>query len=314
MFPFIRGRKAAALAATLALMLGLVGVLLLRPGADDEPDLSMGAAQLGTTTTTTAAAGTATTAAGPTTTSGPGEPAGPTSVPATAAPAGLAGPVTTVRPNATVPPGTPIAAGGGAKLVLSTTSIDYERSRTLSTLSITNQGDAPLSWSVASVGPSGFSAFPTSGTVEPGSRNDTRVAFSRTSLPEGPIEGTLQITSNGGGASVDLRGTVARPPVIDAQAGSDTLGRAPCSARPTTTSVRATITDEAGVASVSLFGRNANGASTGPLPMTAAGGSSWTGQLGPFTVPGVAHWFVIATDALGNVGRMGEVAITVEDC
>lgn len=79
---------------------------------------------------------------------------------------------------------------------------------------------------------------------------------------------------------------------------------------PTTTPVVAAVTDDVGVASVSLTW---SGAGTGSQAMSG-GGSQWSGVLGPVANLGNVTWTVTATDAAGNTSAPVSGSVFVTYC
>jgi len=325
-------RPATALVAAVALVIVSLAALLLVPD-EDRRDLSVAAGQP-TTTTVGGAAGAAGAAPTPTATTptGEGVPTPPTG---------------TVDPAAAGEPTNPVAPGGGGggagsgggggggggnagtrppetvtttvlravqpQLRLGTTSLDFGATATSQALTIANDGDGPLAWSVASIGPSAFSISPAGGTVEPGGTARATVRLDRGAAAEGRITGSVRISSDGGNGSVGLSASVALPPSVRATSERATVGRAPCSVQSTFASVMAEASDESGVDSVVLRWRDPTGA-TGSRALAAGGDSTWSGRLGSYSAAGTVTWWVEATDNLGNTGRSPNQTMTVNAC
>ena len=327
-YPSRPSRKAMALVAALALLLGTLAVLLLKPGSDEPPGLSVASAE-GPTTSTSAGTSPGG-AAGPTTTAaaapGPGpdgtspgvagpdpSPPGSTPIGTTVTP-GLVNPepsgaTTTTTTTSPAGPVSPV----GPKLRLVTTSLDFGTSSTAQGLILANDGDRPLSWSAGRVAPGAFSVDPASGTIDPGGTARTTVRLNRSTAAEGSLGGTAPIASDGGGGSVDLAATVARAPVVTASANQTRVRAPSCTAGPQFASITAEATDESGVASARLLWRDPGGA-TGSRNLNQSPDGSWSGRLGSFAEGGTATWWVEATDTLGNTGRSTNHSIPVDSC
>lgn len=131
--------------------------------------------------------------------------------------------------------------------------------------------------------------------------------------PRGPFEASLQVSSDGGDAVVALSASVVRPPVVRVSIDNPTLARAPCSLRPTATSIQAEVSDESGIASVVVQWVDPSGAAGGS-DLAGGSGGLRLGRLGPFSTAGTVTWWVQATDSLGAVGRSADQSTPVEPC
>lgn len=79
-------------------------------------------------------------------------------------------------------------------------------------LRLANDGDGPLGWSLR--GPTWLDLEATAGTLAAGGETEIDVVPRREGLPEGVHAGTIELASNGGGATVEVRVAVLGPPVL----------------------------------------------------------------------------------------------------
>lgn len=281
-------RPLAAAVAAAAVVVAVLVLALLRP----EP-----AEQIPVAVTTP----------GPTTTAG-GIAAPPSTDPVPVPPPPAATPTTT-----TVAPGPgPATTAAGPRLSLSATTLAFGATSTAQTLEILNDGGAFLTWTAGAASP--FSVAPAGGSIAPGDSVRVAVRLDRAAAPEGRVEGTVEVSSDGGAQAVRLTASVDRPPAIDpVTIDNPRLGLPPCSTAPTAASVRATVIDGSGVAGVTLRWRDASGAA-GRRAMAAGADSTYSGRLGPFAGAGTVTWWVEATDTAGAVARSTDRTATVSAC
>lgn len=124
-------------------------------------------------------------------------------------------PPTTQPPVETVPP--PVAA---PELVAQTT---YELDPGVHgvSISIANQGDAPLSFSIANDG-DGFAADTPSGSIDVGGQASIWIDLDLPVAGEGPtpFERVVEVTSDGGDASITVTGQIEKPGFLVVEAPS----------------------------------------------------------------------------------------------
>ncbi|HEX2041729.1 MAG TPA: hypothetical protein VHF24_03755 [Acidimicrobiales bacterium] len=257
---------------------------------------------------------TTTTAAPPeTTTTGPG---GATPAPGVDAPGSApvpgGAPTRTGTAGAARPAAAPAPRGSAPRLRLVTTRVDFGDSSTAQPLQFTNDGGSPLAWRASTSSPV-LSVVPPTGALPPGATTQVSVRLDRLAGPEGRLAGTVRISSDGGEGTVEVAGSVARPPaVLWVLWDRSRVARAPCSTFPTAVSVSAAVADESRL-TVVLRWRDPSGR-TGSGAMTAGPNGVYHGQLGPFTSTGTVNWSVQATDALGAVARSPEETTAVDPC
>lgn len=208
---------------------------------------------------------------------------------------------TTVPPTTTAPP---------AALSLSAGSIDFGTTRNSSAITLTNTGGQPVDWT-SLTGPTGFrsspspySAQPSSGTLAPGARVDVVVSIDRTWPTEGPLaRQRLTFAGSGTSASLDLDGTIARPPQIDVALPPATLCPIVVGAGDNSLVATASITDES-LPITALWQINGpNGSRAANLTQRrsdwyASVSLDFDGEQGPDI--GLFTWTISAADAFGN--------------
>lgn len=294
-----RPAPGAAVAAALVLLLG-AGLTVL-PGTWNErtDDLPLTAAgSLTTATSTTIAPESTTTAVAVTST---------TLVGGTTPPTG----VTTSTPGSSTTTVGPVV-GTGPRLGVGQDRLDFGSRGSVQSLDLHNHGDAPAAWTAA-LQPAAFTIEPDRGVIAAGGTARATVRLDRDAVPEGTVSGRIRITSDGGDLDVLLDGVVARPPVIGRLTIDRTeIAASPCSSRPTAATVRASATDESGIASVTLRWRHSS-AATGSRPLDQDGGT-YTAQLGPFPSPGSVTWWVEASDALGVRAHSADMTTAIKAC
>jgi hypothetical protein len=167
-------------------------------------------------------------------------------------------------------------------------------------------GSNELSWRAAPADP-WLKVSPASGTLSGGQSQPLTVTADRNMLPEGDGRTELRFTStNGQGAgdvSVALR--EERPPaIVDPRASNTRIGGYGC---PTTTEIRATITDESQPIHVVLIGPG------GQTQVMKDAGSTYTGKLGSGSHASIV-WRIIATDSRNNTATSPAQTVLYADC
>jgi hypothetical protein len=122
----------------------------------------------------------------------------------------------------------------------------------------------------------------------------------------------VRLTTSAGSAPITIRGRQEEPPVF--QVGRAEPGQVNASGceGPNRTTVSADVTDNAGVASVTVFwGRDGIEARQS---LSQTSGSRWAGTLGPFPEGPPVSFRFEATDHRGNVARSQTGTITVKGC
>jgi hypothetical protein len=214
---------------------------------------------------------------------------------------------TSIGPSTTATTGTTTTTlpAAPANLAVSPARVDLGATGVTATLTLGNGGEKPLSWTAATSVP-WLRVSPASGRLDGGERASVSVSASRDGLPEGDADGTVALDWDGPTRAVPVALSVERPPEIGGLAASPAQIRVPPCA-PASTTVRATVSDESGLASVMLqVGRQ-------QTPMTQRG-SSWFATLGPVQSAGTVPWQVVATDTRGNTATASGPAVTVLPC
>ena len=186
-------------------------------------------------------------------------------------------------------------------LTLSTTSIALGRSNSSSSFALTNSGGTAVDYQLTSTA-RWLSAAPASGTVEPGATVRIAVRANRGAVAEGQSAGRINATWDTGNGSVAVSLTEEREPNV----GRPTAPSPTCEDQ--TVPVRASVSDESGLRSVTLRWSSPGG--SGTRTMTKSG-SRWVAQMGPITVGGTVTMKVTATDRRGNTATStGSVGAT----
>ena len=103
------------------------------------------------------------------------------------------------------------------------------------------------------------------------------------------------------------------PSISNIRESADPISRQGCSS-PTTTVIRADVSDTSGLAWVRLY-YQAPGSSTWQYTtMTRESGNMYKATLGPFSIPGTARYYIKARDNAGNTGTSSTYTVTVNDC
>lgn len=292
-------------AASIALFVGaIVGAIALLGGANSSDNLTLVVGAPPATPTEVPAE-----VEGPEATAAAEPVVAPTASPepeATAAPSPSPMPTPTTAPTATptataVPTATPTATTRPAMLSADSAVLDFGAVESSLNVSISNTGEATLSWTATIVGQP-FSTTTDTGEIAPGETENITIIFDRSGLNEGDITGQLQLSSGTQTVNVDLTGSVEVGPIISSVSINNTsilAEGALCS--PDRAIVEASVQDDSGMASV--IARFApDGVSDMDVAMTLGNQDVWrmalTGiQNGAAPVLTVQ---VIATDSRGN--------------
>ncbi|CAN5423795.1 hypothetical protein BH23ACT9_BH23ACT9_38350 [soil metagenome] len=179
--------------------------------------------------------------------------------------------------------------------------LDLGASRPDGTVRVDNRGGTPLTFTAGATA-AWLAIGPTGGTLAAGEHRDLTVTAHRDGLGEGDHTGVLRVRSDAGGADVTVRMAIERPPSITSAA----VGHARLGLRTDRTSVLATVTDESGLARVTLRWTAPDGTS-GSTAMVASGlaagpqrgGRGRTGRrpLPRGQPPATAYWSRVSTRA-----------------
>jgi len=229
----------------------------------------------------------------------------PASVPAVATPApGSSAP----QPSAPASPGSTSATLSG--LAVSTLAVDLGPGGVGSSVELTNTGDGPLTWTVASNDP-WLTVGPPDGRL--GGRESVAVAVSadRAAVPEGAVRGSFQVGWTGGTVLIVVTMTEERAPQVAApRAGAPGCAQSNVPAGRVPVTVAAS--DDTGLHSVTLTWVQPDGSAfTAEL---RARGAGWTGAAGPFPSPGTVTLQATATDVRGNSTTGPVTRIQVDPC
>jgi RNA polymerase sigma factor (sigma-70 family) len=204
--------------------------------------------------------------------------------------------------GATPSPSTTSISPAPAALTVSTGSIDLGRRATTGSVIVGNSGGEPLSWT-ATADADWISISPASGELEGGSTTTLTITAVRSRLPEGRSTGSVVISGAGQSRTVTVTATEERDPVV----GAPSTGANPSCQVPVTASV----SDESGLASVTLFWSGPSG--KGQVTMSGSG-RSWSAEIGPVNVGGNITMYVVARDTRGNTATGPSRTIYVNPC
>jgi RNA polymerase sigma factor (sigma-70 family) len=268
------GAGRVTLAAVALLVLAVLATVLLWPDSDESAAPLAGSPSTQATTAPTPALSPAPTASGT-------PDASPTPTP--------------------TPSATPSQAPGS--LTVSTHSINLGRSASRDTFGLTNIGEVPVIYTV-SVRAKWLSVTPIGGQVAGGDGARVTVTADRSRVREGRSNGTVEVSWDGGSATVTVSLDEERPPVV----GIPRAETDPSCSQPVV-SVIASVTDDSTLASVTLRWTGPNGSGSAAM---SPSGSTWTASMGPFTLGGDITMHVVATDSHGNTttGPAGTASAT----
>jgi Viral BACON domain len=240
---------------------------------------------------------------------GPAVAGAATSVPAggslpPGAPSTATGPTSTPSSATTATTATTVPAAAGT-LAVSPAAVELGAGRSTATLTLRNDGDQPLSWTAGRSAP-WLRASPASGRLDGGERTRVTLTAERAGLPEGTVDGTVELAWDGPARRVEVGMDVEHPPQVGRLSASP--GQIGVTGCPTDTAlVQATVEDESPLASVVLEwgGRQ--------VPMAERSGA-WFATLGPVDQPATVSWRVVAADVRGNSAAAAGPPVTVVAC
>jgi RNA polymerase sigma factor (sigma-70 family) len=223
----------------------------------------------------------------------------PTSPPTTAAPS------TTTSSSTSVT--TTTAAPAPPSLAVTPARVDLGAAGATANLTVRNGGDEPLSWT-ADPSTAWLRVSPSTGRLDGGQQARVTLSATRDGLPEGDVDGRVELTWGGPARSVVVALRVERGPEIDAISASlRQVFVEPCTPRtPTITQVQATVTDASAISAVTLrWG--------GQSVAMALRAGRWHAPLDPDR-QGTFPVQVIATDARGNTASASGPTVTASPC
>jgi RNA polymerase sigma factor (sigma-70 family) len=238
--------------------------------------------------------------------------ASPTSQPATTATSMPSpSPTATLQPTATptstprptsVPAATTVPLTPGS-IRVDTTQRDLGFS-TSRTLSLTNPGQLPATWTATADAP--FSVTP-AGEVAGGGAGSLIVSFDPAGLSEGLHQEVVTMSWASGSATINVTAEVDRtPPEVTrvSQRGSACTGDA--------IEMVVLVRDDPDIAGVAVDWTSSDG-TFGRGSLTQTGGGGWIGNIGPIARRGTVTGVATATDFAGNTGT-ATTTFTVNTC
>jgi DNA-directed RNA polymerase specialized sigma24 family protein len=196
--------------------------------------------------------------------------------------------------------------GPSSELTLSTTMIDLGASAANATITLSNTGNNVLTWHADSADP-WLTVSPPAGSLAGGQSQQLTVTADRNTLPEGDGQTELRFISSGGQGQGDVAVALReeRPPaIIKPRASNTRIGGYGC---PTTTEIRANITDESPPIHVVLVGPGSQ------TQVMKASGDTYTGKLGSGSHSNII-WRIIATDSRNNSATSPAQTVLYADC
>jgi RNA polymerase sigma factor (sigma-70 family) len=227
--------------------------------------------------------------------------------------------VTTANTTAValVPPSTVVAttvASSGHLVVGGSKSLNLGISGTTASVTIGNDGQAPLNYVVTATGV-GLTVTPIQGTLAPGGNQVLTLTLDRTASSPGPFTGAVQISGGPVSSTINVTALIdPGPSIIGEVATHDTIYSAKCKipppGAPTSTTVMATVTATQPLNVVVLHWQSPIPGGTGTATMTALG-SGYMGTLGPYTQGGSVDWWISAIDMSGVSSNSSHHTLTV---
>jgi uncharacterized membrane protein YgcG len=196
--------------------------------------------------------------------------------------------------------------GPSAEFALSTKMIDLGASAASAMITLSNTGNNVLAWHADPADP-WLKVSPPAGSLAGGQSQQLTVTADRDTLPEGDGQTELRFTSSGGQGQGDVAVALReeRPPTISKPRASNTrIGGYGC---PTTTEIRADITDESPPIHVVLVGPGSQ------TQVMKASGDTYTGKLGSGSHSNII-WRIIATDSRNNSATSPAQTVLHADC
>lgn len=200
----------------------------------------------------------------------------------------------------------PVRFGPASELTLSTTVIDLGATASTATITLSNTGKRMLAWQVTPTD-AWMTVSPSAGVLPGGQARQLTVTADRAELPEGDgrTELRFESTDDQGRGEVAVALREERPPTIsNPRAVSARIGGYGC---PTSTEIRATITDESPPLHVVLIGPGSRS------QVMKADGNSYTGRLGSGSHANIV-WRIVATDSRNNTATSPAHVIVSADC
>ena len=192
-----------------------------------------------------------------------------------------------VRPTA--PPAVPVPLG---RLVVSKTELELGARAGSMTVTLTNGGRAPLTWSAKTEGSSLFGVAPANGTLAPRTSTEVTISIDRSVAAEGSYDAAVAITAGeAGSGEINVTGRVEHPPVV----AFSVPGLVLCTDLPLP--VRAAVSDESAISTVTLSWDGPGGAGSASM---VARGDPWLAVFDPQRADGEWTLTVTAVDLRGN--------------
>ena len=206
--------------------------------------------------------------------------------------------------HAPSPSSTPTATPTPGQLLVSAHLVDLGRRDKSATIGLSNGGGLPVHYTASTEAP-WLDLSPTTGQIDGGRGTDLVLTADRSALPEGAADATLTLAWDHGTATVQVKIDVERPPEITSyqftERGCDAYAAAQ-------------VTDESGLASVSLvWTRPSSGEQTTQMT-SPQGGDTWSAALGPFIGSADITAHVTATDKRGNTSTSAPITVHVVGC
>jgi len=218
------------------------------------------------------------------------------------------------------------------RLELNASRVDFGADATTAQITLRNSGTGGVDWSGSSTA-TWLSIAPTAGHLESNGAVSVTLVLDRRLAPRGPFEVRVAFqptdqsqtstsllavgsasgppTSSTSTSTTSSTTVPGGPTITDVTASPSTIFAAPCT--PDTSSVSATVTDQAALSSVVMTFTLADGRH-GTTPLSQSGNSTWTGTLGPSTRAGTDIFQVVATDAAGSSRTSDSISVTVSAC
>ncbi len=212
---------------------------------------------------------------------------------------------TTPAPDS--PSATPSSpAGAAGMLAVSTQLVDLGLTKSSATVRLTNGGDKPVDYSIATSA-KWLSVAPGAGRLTGGQTVDVRVSADRSRRPEGLSNGSLTVSWSGGQVPVAVRLSKEQPPTV----GGPSVVRTACGQGGRTVIVTTTASDDTAVDQVELAWSGPAG--SGRADMSPSG-QGWSVTIGPFSVGGTLTLQATAKDERDNAATGPSTKTTVDPC
>ena len=192
-------------------------------------------------------------------------------------------------------------------LALSTTSVDLGANRSSGTVTISNPGGQPVSWS-ASGNPAPFSLVNAGGTLQPGESTVLTVAIDRSNMGEGDMVGNVTLTDGVNEQLLVMRARVEHAPFLVLDDGPAGVISACDTTNP---DIYVTFSDESALAYPAIV--QWSGPESGSNQLKRRGDNAVYGNILPGGVGGDYEYSITLSDVRGNVGTING-AFTVVPC